>query len=55
MVTAGLDSRVCLWTVRPAPQKQQHVAIGMFYNISFNYLDDAKYPVRSLLALYSEE
>ena len=48
MATAGLDSKIVLWAVRPAPVEQCYVSIGMFYNISFNYTDDVKYPVRSL-------
>lgn len=49
MVTAGQDSKICLWSVKPTPVEQCYVIIGMFYNISFNYEDDAKYPVRSLI------
>ena len=54
MVTAGLDSRVCLWTVRPVPTEKCYVTIGIFNNISFNYHDDTKYPVRSM-KVYSED
>lgn len=51
MVTAGEDCKVILWAVRPTPTEQCYVTIGMFYNVSFNYDDDSKYPVRSLLGL----
>ena len=49
MVTAGLDSKICIWAVRPMPTEQCYVTIGVFYNVSFNYSDDSKQPVRSLL------
>jgi len=55
MVTAGLDSKICLWLVRPAPAKQCYLTIGMFYNISFNYVDDSKYPVKTLLSLTGDK
>ena len=54
MVTTGLDSRVCLWTVRPVPAEQCYVNIGIFYNISFNYEDDTKCPVRTLRVFSGE-
>ena len=54
MVTAGLDGRVCLWTVRPVPAEHCYVNIGIFYNISFNYEDDTKCPVRTLRCLSGE-
>ena len=47
MVTAGMDSKVCLWAVRPTPIEQCYVTIGIFYNVSFNFMDDSKYPVRT--------
>ena len=47
MAAAGLDSKIILWAVRPAPQERCYVAIGMYNNISFNYTDDAKIPIRS--------
>ena len=50
MVTAGEDCKICLWAVRPVPAELCQVSLGMFYNVSFNYDDDAKYIVRSLLA-----
>ena len=54
MATAGLDSKVCLWAARPTPTEQCHVTIGIFYNVSFNYMDDSKYPVRTFKCFSGE-
>ena len=54
MATAGQDSKVILWGVRPMAVELCYVAIGMFHNISFNFQDEAKLPVKSLLC-YSGE
>ena len=40
MATAGLDGKVCLWAVRPAPVEMQYIAIGVFNNVSWNGQDD---------------
>ena len=55
MVTAGLDSKVCLWAVRPTPAKHCYVSIGQFYNVSFNYTDDTRFPVKTLLGLTGDK
>ena len=54
MVTAGMDGKICLWSVRPTPAQQCYMTIAVFNNISFNYDDEMKYPAKSLMC-YSGE
>ncbi len=54
MVTAGADSKVCLWHVRPTVAEKCYTVISVYHNISFNYSDDIKFPVKSLICYTGE-
>lgn len=49
MASAGLDGKICIWAVRPAPVKQCYIAISVIKNLSFSGDDEMITPVRSLI------
>jgi len=56
LLTAGLDARVCIWTVRPAFNRQRYVCIYQFINKTMHTDNlDVKTGVYSCAVIHSDK